>query len=1108
MTSLSRGLLMLCLFACASEESLGRAVFDVFGTEQGLSQATVHCILQDARGYLWFGTDDGLNRYDGTRFVQYRSDPADAASLWNNGVWSLAEDLDGNIWIGTQRGGLDRYERATGVFRPMLPDSVRKEISGDAVVCIHVDDANRVWAGTTKSGLLAVDPENLTTRRFTAARDGLPSDRIRSIARDGAGRLLVGTSNGGLFSFVCDSFTITTLHEADHPSTALGNVQSIVVVKDTIWIATLNAGVKRMVRSHTNPEIVENVWSIAELDGKATRSIQLDRKGRLWIATASEGLAEYLIDSAALVWHRQSRSDLSSLPEDNLLCLTIDKSDDLWLGTWSSGAARLRLRETPFQTYEIGGTDSAQQDQRFAVLALAEAAGGEILAGTVGHGVQRLADVNSAERIELLPAALRAATITGLRYFTNDSALIATYQSGVHLYDARAKTLVSLLLPAPLDTLKIASVLAMLYDSKKRWWLGTVNQGLICWDSEADTARLYRRTGAESQRISDDIVYALDEDSQGNVWVGTLDGLDCLAPSGQFFKSFRHDRNDVNTLPNNEIRGIDEGPDGTLWVGTSNGLCAVSKERAHITRFTESAGLANGVIYGLLVDERGNAWVSTNRGISVVRRNSGAIENYFTWDGLPNGEFNQGACLRLKSGELVFGGSQAVVRFRPKDVNARKVPVVVTAVRDYQTNEYLAREPDTGTELVLPHARRHLVIDYAAIEFYGGVQRGYEYSLSGVTEQWVRNVPENSAVFTNLAPGRYRFAVKRDGAADGVTTALDITIRAPWWLRTEALLFWAASGVAAMAFAFTFVQRRERKRAFAKREKELQVALNRHYLLDLLTIFGHSQTSKERLDGMLRNCRRLEDPEDVGALERLRLEAAEFMAHAGDKLDDILERVSAADVPATIAARFTARTQQLEESAQRAAQESARSELSALAPRLQIEIDEFQRSLKQLVGHLAQLYVTDIGEAIERVLASKRAELDAAGVTCSVDCPAKLVCFFDAKEFGTMLDYLIANSIEAMSGSMQREVRLLVIKTAPKIELLLQDTGRGISKEAHGMVFKRNFSSKTNGVGGLGLYNARKTVHRYQGLINIQDSEPGRGTTFRLTLQPAGEQDE
>ena len=261
--------------------------------------------------------------------------------------------------------------------------------------------------------------------------------------------------------------------------------------------------------------------------------------------------------------------------------------------------------------------------------------------------------------------------------------------------------------------------------------------------------------------------------------------MDCIAANGERSASFLYDRDDTNSLPNNEIRGIGDAPDGTLWVGTSNGLCAVSPDQTQFTRHTESAGLANGVIYGLLVDELGNAWMSTNRGISVVRKSTGSVENYFTWDGLPKGEFNQGACLRLASGEFLFGGSQAVVRFRPEEVNARKIPVVVTAVRDYQTNEYLAREPEAGTELVLPHARRHLVIDYSAIEFYGGVQRGYEYRMSGVTEQWIRNVPENSAVFTNLAPGQYRFAVKREGAADSVTTAIDITIRAPWWLRTE-----------------------------------------------------------------------------------------------------------------------------------------------------------------------------------------------------------------------------------------------------------------------------------------------------------------------------------
>lgn len=1087
------------------------AAFDTFGTGNGLSQATVHCVVQDARGYLWIGTDDGLNRYDGTQFVQYHSEPGDSTSLSNNSVWSICEDKSGNIWVGTQKAGLNKFDRRSGTFQQFLSDSLQKLMSGDAIVCILEDQFGDIWAGSAKSGLVHFDHRTSQVELISSSNSSLPSDRIRCLIRDGSDGILIGTSNKGLVSMQVPTADMKQMSFVDSESIQpFANVQNIALdAAGNIWVATLDAGVLFCRRAISDRTTILESRRIPALGMTRVRSLLLDRQNSLWIATASEGLVEFDIAQDKLAFHRHDRTRPEALGEDNLLCLALDRAGDLWVGTWSSGLARMRLRQTPFQAVSVHEDASTDESATLPVLALQELDDSKVLIGTVGSGIHfvnfETAEVgrsitNSSE------GDLSQSTITSFAGWSHDTVLVGTYNSGVYLYAANSGFLGRLPHPENADSLKQVSVLCVQRSAAGGVWIGTVNQGLLSLHTGTGQVVKYSKTQRESRRISDDIVYSLFQDHSGSIWVGTLDGLDCIGTDGSVIHSYKYSRTDPHTISNNEIRAIAEDERGNLWIGTSNGLCRLSSKRDRFDRFTESTGLANNVIYGLLLDDHDNVWVSTNHGISVVRAESGQIENFFAWDGLPSGEFNQGACFRLNNGDLLFGGSRSLVRFDPDSVRARQVKVVITSVRDQQNNEYLTREPRPGEILDYPHFRRHLIIDYSAIEFYGGVQRGYAYRMSGVTDNWVRNVPTNSAVFTNLEPGDYRFEVKREGAADSSSTALRVLIRAPWWKSTEAMLVWFASGGGLVTAAVLGLQRVSRKRAIAEREKSIQISINRRHLLDLLSIFGHNQTTKECLKGIVRNCNRLKDPDDTSAVQKLKFLAADYISHTSEKIDDLPAQIALSHLPASVATPFTASARSMDKMIRDVSEVTEIAELRELAPKVVFEIQQFETSASRLIGNLSEHYQTSLAEAVDHVFEAKGRELFQASVKTTFNGPKDTTCFMNRSEFVAMFDDLISNSIEAMQSSLNRLIEVRVEVNGDHAELYLKDTGHGlvVSPMDWGDIFLRRFSTKANDTGGLGLFNARKTMLRYQGEIRVHESSPGIGTTLRLTFRKSG----
>ncbi|MCB9357845.1 MAG: hypothetical protein H6505_04645 [Calditrichaeota bacterium] len=1084
---------MLALQVMCWSHRAAASTFDVYGTDAGLSQSTVHCVMQDSRGYLWIGTDDGLNRYDGTDFTQYYSDPSDTLTLSNNGVWSLLEDRDGNIWIGTQKSGLNRLDRSTGRVEQVLDSTTQSELHGDAVIALLETSDGNIWAGSTTSGIILYSPKTREARNLSVKSGTLLSDQIRCLAEWEGGKLLVGTSNAGLM--VLDPKTNTTLPiRHDAAGDAFRKVQGIQIDSlGTIWVATLDMGVLSGVITRRGDEYQSFFHRVNEISSGRIRAITVDRNQKVWAASASEGLFRYdPVTSSAMQLLKNGQAK-NSLPENALLCLTVDRLGDLWIGTWSSGLARLQLRYTPFHVAEIAGP-GASADETPAILSVLELPDGEILVGSVGQGLYRSSGSgNTSDAWRKLSAPeLNDATIATIAPIADDRLLLGTYGAGAYWLNPRTEAVQSIELP---DSLGITSILCSCLDHTGAVWFGTVNQGVICLNSEGKVlAHLNKNSSPMS--LSNGIIYTLFEDSEGSLWIGTLDGLDQLSRDRKSLKSFTYSRSTPNTIPNNEIRALSEDANGNLWIGTSNGLARLSEDRETISRYTQNSGLANNVIYGLLVDKGNDVWVSTNRGLSVVRTDGSSVDNFYAWDGLPPGEFNQAACAKLRSGVLAFGGSSFFLTFEPDSARPLRVPVVVTAVRDYSTGEYLAREPAADASLVLDVSHKSISIEYSAVEFYGGVLRGFEHRMTPITTQWIRNASGNSAAFTNLDPGSYVFAVKRDGSDSLDATHLHIVIEPPWWQTRAAVMFWVFTGIC-LSIAVMLVVARAAKR---REQKRVETEIFRTHFLDALSIFGHRQVVKMAFNRLEWAAKRLSDDEDSAAPGNFSKEVTAFRNEIAPKVEDLLSKLQLANLPRELEHEFRGAATDVNTIVRSLEQNGPAVPAEREAVQLAASINRLKNANESILEYLKTIYPTDLSAVVNTVIGQKHSVFDGNEISVQVALHRSVHCLIDRSELAAVLDDLISNAVDAMRTAPNK---VLSIYSAPYLDdqvlLYVQDSGIGIPEDKWDTIFELGYTTKQTGT-GFGLYNARKTLHRYQGELTIDASVPGTGTTLKLRL--------
>ena len=751
---------------------------------------------------MWFGTQEGLNRFDGFQFTVFAHDPADPRSLSDESIRTMIEDSIGTLWVGTDAGGLSRYSPADESFTNFLHDPANPEsISDNRVRVVYEDSAGTLWIGTDGSGLDRFDRETSSFSHIPydpSATNGISDGSVWDILEDSTGDLWIATQNGlNKLDRRTGRFTHYA-HDPEQPGRLSDNKLRILFedADGALWIGTESGGLNvHDRRSNTFEHFVHDPADAGSISANSINTIFQDSDGVLWIGTTA-GLNAWNPATRSFERYTNDPADQYSLPHDNVHSIYQDRSGVLWVGSYdgvsrwnSSTRAMLHFRQDAAQPGSLSEN---------TVTSFAESPAGDIWVGTFGGGLNRL-DLASGEFTQLRHSAEDAASLSSDRVMAlhtdaSGQLWVGTRASGLNRHDAATDTFVRYQ-HDPADPASISSngVTAILETSDQSLWVGTFGGGLNILDRESQQFTRFQNDPDDAQSLSNDRVLILFEDSGGMLWIGTYGGgLNRFDPATRQFDVYRGEPDRPDGLSGDEIYMIQEDSRGDLWIGVKGaGLNRWTAEdraagKLSFARFSELDGLPSATVYSGVWDDSGGLWLSSARGISRLDMDTLTIRNYDTSHGLQGDEFNLSAGFRASDGRVMFGGLNGFNAFEPAALGStRRAPQIVITEFLALNDAIDLAEAKSGDDIVsLDHKQNLIGFEFAALDFAAPEKSRYMYRLDGLDQDWVSAGSKRHVNYTNLPAGDYTFrvrAVNNDGIWSEQDAALRFTmLPAPW----------------------------------------------------------------------------------------------------------------------------------------------------------------------------------------------------------------------------------------------------------------------------------------------------------------------------------------
>lgn len=1078
--------LILILIQCKSVFALGESElrFNSLTLKDGLSQSSVTKIFQDNRGYMWFGTSDGLNRYNGHEFVIFREEGNNKESINSSYISSIVEYDNDNILVGTSRGVSSINIITNKVHRMFEDEEGKSKLSNDNIWDILKHSDGTIWIATRK-GLNIYDPQTENIEQIFKDKEpkGLKSNVVTSLCEDKYGNVWVGTSEGlSLFNTKTKEFQpINNL--IDNDNSAVSTIYKDR--EDNIWVVTNNHTIC-ISSNYKDVKFIDKEIESFNITPNNVNSIYEDTYDNLWLST-QKGLLEYNKNNKKMHLFENRYYDDTSLVDNNVLTAYEDRSGLLWFGTYN-GISLLNPNQ-PFKQYKREPNKENTLSAN-SMSGIYKDSDGILWLGTNSAGLNALntktGDVRNFYSEINDPNTLSSNVVWQICEADKDHLWVAT-QGGINKINKKTGVVQRIEYPESMQEKNKMDARNVYVDKDGLLWIGT-RGGLQSYDDKTGTftdySNLFKAVG-----IVENAVTSISQDEEGFLWItiGIDGGVVQFDKEKGILKSYVNDSFNSNSLIDNGVRCLAKDSKGNVWIGTDAGLSKLDPKTDNFTNYTVENGLANNLIYGILIDKEDNLWISTNGGLSRLDTKTNKFINYTVMDGLQSNEFNGRSYFESKDGEMFFGGINGVTAFYPKDVlnftgNKTKTKVVIDDIK-INSKSY----PYYGGELNLKYNENNISVDFFLPDYLNTTKTTYEYKLEGIDEDWVFANKRNNANYANLESGTYKLLIRaRDNHGDLTPiTTLDLKIAPPPWRTPTAYLIYFSSAIIVIFLMWSYITALEK--TVKKRAEQLkkEAKENEKLYLEKEKLFKEATALKDEM------------------IQRQKFKN-DYFVNLSHELRTPLNVI--------LATVQLIKLKNKEESLGKYQVEDYSNTLKNNANHLLKIINDIIDSSKIESGaYKLNIESCEIVSLVEDTVLSLKSYIEENNLELIIDPEIEeLQVECDRNEIERCVINLLSNAIKYTHGHGTIEVYIKECDD-DKVEISIKDTGVGISKEQQEIIFDRfgqadSVSKKKYRSSGIGLTLVKSIIELHHGTIRVE-SELQKGSTFIITL-PLRQSDE
>ncbi|WP_303317224.1 two-component regulator propeller domain-containing protein [Flavivirga abyssicola] len=1073
-----------CFFMFGISYSQNNIIFDHLTTNDGLSQSDINCIYQDEDGFMWFGTYDGLNKYNGYEFINYLPDANNEESISSNIIFDITGDKSGNLWIGTTGGGLNRFNKKTKKFTRYLHDvNDDNTLDSNIINSVYVDDKNnRLWVGT-KKGVNLLDLSTSQNNPVFVKINSKESVNVNDIYQDIYGNVWVG-ANSDLYVVIEDEDNQFNFIKINYDFNLINQIGE-------------NQNGELIIATNTGMFIKKNVNGsdeIIQLTHTNTRAFIVDENNNYWVGN-NKGLSQNrIVNEKDLKKKNHFEYDpinLNSISKNIVNSIYEDRTGILWIGTNGGGVNKIDPNRKQFQ--HINKTSDSNSLSYDKIRAFYEDSNNDLWVGTEGGGLNLLNSKNGNRRFNNFKKFNDLSKIFALEEVVvnnRKTLLIGTgNKPGLFKLDIdKANKNSNQNIDLFVNTM--GSVFTILQDNNKNIWLGTYGGGVYRLipqkNSNAYKVDVFEHIQNNKSSIPSNIIRNIYQDSKGNIWFGTAKGLSKLTSKELLkdnpkFEVYRNIPTDSTSLSHNYILPIYESKEGDIYVGTFGGglnkyVPGNGKNNDQFVRYYQKDGLANEVIKSILEDDLGNLWLSTNKGLSKFDTKTQSFKNYDVNDGLQNNEFQELAGLKRSDGSLLFGGINGFNVFFPEEINENVFPAqtVVTSFSVFN-NKINPGEAYNGKVLIdssinyinninLKYDQNSFTIEFAGLHYAASLKNKFSYILEGYDKDWIQTSSEKRfANYTNISHGNYTFKVKAsngDGVWDASPKVINLHIAPPFWKTYPAYIFYAL-----LAFGLLFAFR---KFTIIKTTRKHQLELE------------HIEKEKQ---------------------EEIQVAKLEFFTNISHEFRTPLTLIKG-PLDYLMNAESTQKSPETKE------QFSIMSKNTDYLMRLVNQLLDFRKinqgKMRLVMRHTDIIaFVKEVGEPFQFTSHKQNIDFNISSIHKSMKV------WFDHDALEKIIKNLLSNAFKFTSA--HGKINVVISKESVSnasdpgyVIIEVENTGSGISEEEIKSVFNRFYTKNNNkhnpqNGAGIGLSFTQSLIKFHQGRIDVK-STPNHSTSFMVKL--------